>query len=153
MDDNFAGQQSLGRLTMSLLLAESPARREQILAEARRYGYLHVTGHVGSMQVEKVVAAVETASRRSGLIDQDHYRASHALYHAILEALQGVFRGPMALGGVLRTVGLSFAVLRGSRAPGSAADGEWLAVGLYGTIGAPIRGFEHEVMGLGMNHL
>ncbi|MCJ7806800.1 MAG: transcriptional regulator, partial [Clostridia bacterium] len=29
----------------------------------------------------------------------------------------------------------------------------WLAVVLYGTIGAPIKGYEHETIGLGLNHL
>ena len=28
--------------------------------------------------------------------------------------------------------------------------GEWISVGIYGTIGAPIKGFEHEAIGLGI---
>ena len=29
--------------------------------------------------------------------------------------------------------------------------GEWIAVVLYGSIGAPTKGFEHEVIGMGIN--
>ena len=32
-------------------------------------------------------------------------------------------------------------------------EGEWVAVALYGTIGAPVKGSEHEAIGLGINHI
>ncbi|MQL52274.1 hut operon transcriptional regulator HutP [Desulfofundulus thermobenzoicus] len=112
-----------------------------------------VTGQVGSMSVEKVVAAVETAAKREGLIAADHYRGEHALYHAVLEALHGVCRGQLELGSILRTAGLKFAVVAGPRDADRPEEGHWLAVALYGYIGAPRRGFEHEVIGLGINHL
>lgn len=66
------------------------------------------------MDSQKIVAAIETAAKKNGIIQSDVYRESHALYHAIIEALHGVTRGQMQLGSVLRTVGLSFAVLRGN---------------------------------------
>ncbi|PNB66901.1 transcriptional regulator, partial [Pseudomonas sp. FW305-BF6] len=78
------------------------------------------------------------------------YREVHSLYHAILEAIQGVTRGHLQLGGVLRTVGLRFAVVRGKPYK-NANEGDWIAVALYGTIGAPIKGSEHESAGLGIN--
>jgi hut operon positive regulator len=31
--------------------------------------------------------------------------------------------------------------------------GEWVTVCMYGTIGPPIKGFEHETIGLGINHI
>ncbi|OAT81249.1 HutP family protein [Desulfotomaculum copahuensis] len=112
-----------------------------------------ITGQVGSMGIEKVVAAVETAAKREGLIADDHYRGEHALYHAVLEALHGVCRGQLELGSILRTAGLKFAVVAGPKAEDQTAEGRWLAVALYGHIGAPRKGFEHEVIGLGINHL
>ena len=64
-------------------------------------------GKVGSMEAHKVVAAVETAAKKNGLIKTGIYRESHALYHAIMEALQGVTRGQVQLGSVHRTVGIN----------------------------------------------
>ncbi len=104
------------------------------------------------MAAEKIVAAIETAVAREGLL-KDIYRNEHSLYHAVIEAIYGVCRGQLELGNLLRTVGLNFAVVRGLRCPEETTDGEWLAVALYGTIGAPKKGFEHEVCGLGVNHL
>lgn len=145
---------SLGRAALLLALTEDEAARESLIRKLAIGGYRAVCGRVGSMEAHKVVAAVETASRRAGLIRTDVYREEHALYHAILEALQGVCRGQVSLGSILRTVALSFAVVRGPRQPGSLpAEGEWLAVALYGLIGAPNKGWEHEVSGLGIMHV
>lgn len=48
---------------------------------------------------------------------------------------------------------MKFAVVVGPKAEDQAGEGQWLAVALYGSIGAPRKGFEHEVIGLGINHL
>ncbi|OZM57215.1 transcriptional regulator [Lottiidibacillus patelloidae] len=109
-------------------------------------------GKVGSMDSHKVVAAIETAAKKNGIIKTDVYRESHALYHAIMEALHGVTRGQVQLGDVLRTVGLRFAVVRGNPYENE-QEGDWVAVALYGTIGAPVKGLEHETLGLGINHM
>jgi hut operon positive regulator len=69
-----------------------------------------------------------------------------------MEALYGITRGQMQLGSVMRTVGLRFAVVRGNPYEDE-TEGEWLAVAIYGTIGAPIKGLEHETLGLGINHI
>lgn len=126
---------------------------EELIRHAQAQGYRLVRGAVGSMQSEKVVAALETAAKREGLIDPSSYREEHALYHAIVEAMQGIGRGQVLFGEIMRTVGLTFVIARGPRSSRVAADGDWLAVVLYGTIGAPIKGFEHETLGLGINHL
>ena len=52
--------------------------------------YKVVTGKVGSMELKKVISSVETAAKRGGLIHSDIYRETHALYHAIVEAAEGV---------------------------------------------------------------
>ncbi|WP_219914438.1 hut operon transcriptional regulator HutP [Thalassobacillus sp. CUG 92003] len=109
-------------------------------------------GKAGSMNMQKVISAVETAAKRNSIISEDVYRETHALYHAILEALEGVTRGQIAIGDMMRTVGLKFAVVRGKPYERS-GEGEWLAVAFYGTIGAPVKGLEHETMGLGINHI
>ncbi|CAG9620618.1 hut operon transcriptional regulator HutP [Sutcliffiella rhizosphaerae] len=109
-------------------------------------------GKVGSMDSQKVVAAIETAAKREGIIKTEGYRETHALYHAIMDALSGVTRGQVQLGAVMRTVGLRFAVVRGNPYE-DVEEGDWIAVALYGTIGAPVRGSEHETIGLGINHI
>ncbi|WP_223700518.1 hut operon transcriptional regulator HutP [Sutcliffiella deserti] len=109
-------------------------------------------GKVGSMDSQKVVAAVETAAKRENIIKSDGYRETHALYHAIMDAMSGVTRGQVQLGSLMRTVGLRFAVVRGNPYE-EVEEGDWIAVALYGTIGAPVRGSEHETIGLGINHI
>ncbi|GGE58872.1 hut operon transcriptional regulator HutP [Priestia taiwanensis] len=134
----------IGRLAMLLLLEEG----ERPLPE----GWSYCIGKVGAMDEQKVVAAIETAARSNHIIRSNVYRETHALYHAIMEALHGVTRGHFQLGDVLRTVGLRFAIVRGTPYK-EASEGEWIAVALYGTIGAPVKGLEHETMGLGINHI
>jgi hut operon positive regulator len=138
-------------MAIRLALADSEPQPAAI-KEAQEQGYRVVVGRVGSMAAEKIVAAIETAVAREGLL-KDIYRHEHSLYHAVIEAIYGVCRGQLELGNLLRTVGLNFAVVRGLRSAEATTDGEWLAVALYGTIGAPKKGFEHEVCGLGVNHL
>ncbi|MFJ9257696.1 hut operon transcriptional regulator HutP [Bacillus velezensis] len=140
----------IGRLSVLLLLHET--EENQQISRLERDGWKVCLGRVGSMDAHKVVAAIETASKKSGVIQSEGYRESHALYHATTEALHGVTRGEMLLGSLLRTVGLKFAVLRGNPYE-SEAEGDWIAVSLYGTIGAPIKGLEHETFGVGINHI
>lgn len=136
---------TLGRVALLSVLAESP----QTVIEGAR-GYRVVLGHVGTMDVQKIIAAIETAARRENLIGPA-YAEEHALYHAAIEALYGITRGQIALGTMLRTVGLRFSLVRGPRRPGD--DTTWIAVALYGTIGQPVKGMEHEVVGLGIFHV
>lgn len=136
---------TIGRVAVLSVLADDAA---PVIAAAK--GFRVVTGQVGTMDLQKVIAAIETAARREGFINTE-YAEEHALYHATIEALHGVGRGQLALGSVLRTVALRFALVRGPRMPGDHTM--WLAVALYGTIGQPIKGNEHEVVGLGVSHL
>ncbi len=142
----------IGKTAIMYVLADG-SLEEEIKKNAEQKGFQLIKGRVGSMSTEKIFAAVETAAQREGLISKDYYRDTHALYHAILEAFSGICRGQLGLGDILRTVGLMFAVVKGPRTSEQREDGEWLAVVLYGTIGAPIKGYEHETIGLGMNHL
>jgi hut operon positive regulator len=139
----------IGRHAILLLLSDDSTKQ---LAALEQSNWKGCTGKVGSMEAHKVVAAIETAAKKNGVIQADVYRESHSLYHAIIESLHGVTRGQVQLGSVLRTVGLSFAVLRGNPYD-SEQEGDWIAVALYGTIGAPLKGSEHETLGLGINHI
>ena len=142
----------IGKTAIMYALADEELE-EQIKQEAMEKGYTLLKGRVGSMNTEKIFAAVETAAIRENMIRKDHYRDSHALYHAIVDAFIGICRGQLALGNMLRTVGLIFTVARGPRSVDQLDDGDWIAVVLYGTIGAPVKGNEHETIGLGINHL
>ncbi len=143
---------SIGKNAIMYALADGELEK-QFKTTAESNGYKLIKGKVGSMSTEKIFAAVETAAQREGLIREDYYRDTHALYHAILDAFVGICRGQLGLGNMLRTVGLIFTVVRGPRNIENREDGEWLAVVLYGTIGAPVKGYEHETIGLGLNHL
>lgn len=136
----------IGRIALLAVLDSAYAAEIE-----RRYGFKVCLGSVGTMAPNKIVAAIETAAKREGLVDQS-FRQEHALYHSILEALHGVGRGQLIFGEIHRTVGLRFSVVVGPRFPRE-DDGTWLAVAVFGTIGAPVRGFEHEVVGLGIFHM
>lgn len=140
---------TIGKVAVYMTLGDMS---EEDMAAACDQGYRLVAGSVGSMDLKKVIAAIETAARREGVVSAE-YPEDHALYHAIIEALHGVGRGQLALGSILRTAGLRFCVVRGPQVAGDTGRGSWVAVALYGSIGGPIRGNEHECLGLGISHL
>lgn len=144
--------ESIGKIAIMYTLSGEDLE-EKVRGVALEKGYQLIKGKVGSMSTEKIFAAVETAAQREGLIRKDYYRDTHALYHATLDAFVGICRGQLGLESMLRTVGLIFSVVRGPRSTDNLADGDWLAVVLYGTIGAPVKGYEHETIGLGLNHI
>ncbi|WP_419157844.1 hut operon transcriptional regulator HutP [Rossellomorea sp. BNER] len=143
-------QQRIGKSALMLLLIEG--EEEEWNRQFNELNWQYCTGKVGSMDTQKIVSSIETAAKRSGIVDEKLYRDMHALYHAIMEAITGVTRGQTQLGEILRTVGLRFSVVRGTPYK-NPDEGEWVAVALYGTIGAPIKGLEHETIGLGINHM
>ncbi|WP_020007136.1 hut operon transcriptional regulator HutP [Salinicoccus albus] len=142
-------QQAFGKFSALIALTGEKTALE-LMPEYQNFKV--ITGKVGSMDLKKVISSVETAAKRNEMIDGELYRETHALYHAIIEAAEGVTRGKLSVGEVMRTVGLAFSVVRGSPY-GDPAEGEWIAVCFYGTIGAPIKGKEHETLGLGINHI
>jgi hut operon positive regulatory protein len=141
----------IGRNAVLLVLMEAEEEAELIRhLDAQQWRYCK--GKVGSMELQKIVSSIETAAKRNHVVNSELYREMHALYHAVIEAMHGVTRGQIELGDLMRTVGLRFAVGRGKPYE-NREEGEWIAVALYGTIGAPIRGLEHETIGLGINHI
>ncbi|MBU8689687.1 MULTISPECIES: hut operon transcriptional regulator HutP [Priestia] len=143
---------SMGRLTSLLVLLHNTELVEGIEKEINERGYSYTVGKVGAMELSKVVAAIETSAKTNKIINAQSYREVHALYHAILEAIQGVSRGTLQLGDILRTVGLTFSIVRGKIEFSGKSD-EWISVCVYGTIGAPKKGFEHDTLGFGFNHI
>jgi len=143
------GSMKLGKIA-SLLALSSSEDEGELYQIGTELGYKLYKGKVGSMDSTKIFAAVETAAKKEGLV-KALYREEHAIYHSVLEAYNAICRGQLGLGNVLRSVGLVFSIVRGPRIPGDYEDGEWIAVALYGNMGAPIKGFEHEVIGLGIN--
>lgn len=136
----------IGKLAVTLALTDNSDR---VIDHYKTRGYEMIKGHAGAMEASKIYAAVETAVIRNKIIEEK-YHQEHALYHAISEAFNGYCRGPVALDTVLRTTGLVFSVVKGPMSVGDTTNGEWIAVVLYGMIGSPRRGFEHEAIGLGI---
>ncbi len=140
---------SIGKIaTLMALGSESDIRN--IRKKAENGGYKVYKGCVGSMDSAKIFAAIETAAKKEELI-KPLYREEHSIYHSILDAYSAICRGQEGLGAVLRTAGLVYSIVRGPRIPEEINDGEWVAVVLYGNMGAPTKGYEHEVIGLGVN--
>lgn len=143
---------SMGKLTSLLALLQNSESVKEIEQELISRGYQYTVGKVGAMDLSKVVSAIETSAKSKGIVNANSYREVHALYHAILEAIQGVGRGTVQFGDILRTVGLTFSIVRGN-IDFSGYGGEWISVCVYGTIGAPKKGFEHDALGFGFNHI
>lgn len=142
----------LGKLTMLLVMMQKTPAADDIQRELERRGAKWTVGRVGAMDLNKVIASIETNAKSHAIIDADSYREVHALYHAILEAVQGVGRGTVQFGEIMRTVGLTYSIVRGE-IDTEGYSGDWISVCIYGTIGAPKKGFEHEAVGFGFNHI
>lgn len=143
---------NMGIGKLALTLAITDGNDDKLRVKYEKDGYRLIKGRVGTMDAGRIFAAVETAVIREKLINEN-YHEEHALYHAISEAFNGYCRGPVALDNVLRTTGMVFSVVRGSLSVGDKKNGEWIAVVLYGHIGSPRRGFEHEAIGLGIQSI
>ncbi len=151
MEINNIKLNTIGKASMFIAMA-SEEELPIYLDLAYQNDFKVCVGQAGSMEFKKIVATIETAAENQHLIGSSYWE-KHALYHAILESFHGVCRGELELGNVLRTVGVRFAVVKGKRNFEHEDQNEWISVALYGTIGAPIKGSEHEVVGLGINHI
>lgn len=140
----------IGKIAISLAISDM--NEDKIIERYQKKGYSLIKGHVGAMDASKIYAAVETAVFRHNIV-RENYHEEHALYHAISEAFNGYCRGPVALESVLRTTGLVFTVVRGNLIVNEKKSEEWIAVVLYGLIGSPRRGFEHEAIGMGIQSI
>lgn len=143
----------IGRLTILLLVA-SMTEEQKMMKKILSYGYKACTGKAGTMNSKELIAAIETTAKREDLILSNSYREEHALYHTSINALKGLCRGEIGIGNFLRTVGVKFVIMRGPLDTKQKEDrGEWISVGIYGMIGAPIKGFEHEAIGMEINSI
>ncbi len=142
----------IGKLTI-LLLISSENEEKDLIKRINQLGYKYCTGKAGTMDSKALIAAIETTAKREEVILKNSYREEHALYHTALNALRGLCRGEIGIGNLLRTVGVKFVVLRGPMDTTKKDLGEWISVGIYGMIGAPIKGFEHEAIGLEINDI
>lgn len=145
----------IGKLTIQLVISSEEDEKE-LIKKITQLGYKYAIGKAGTMDSKSIIAAIETTAKRKGIIiNSSAYREEHALYHTTINALKGLCRGEIGIGSLLRTVGVKFVILRGPMDTDNAKKdlGEWLSVGIYGMIGAPIKGFEHEAIGLEINDI
>ena len=142
----------IGHLTISLLISSEEEEKE-LLKKISTLGYKVCQGKAGTMDSKELIAAIETTAKREGIYQTGCYREEHALYHTALNALRGFCRGEIGIGNFLRTIGVKFVVLRGPIDTTRSDLGEWVSVGIYGMIGAPIKGFEHEAIGLEIKNI
>lgn len=114
--------------------------------------YRAAIGRVGTMDTQDVYASVLTVAERAKLLDPG-LNDAHALYHATHDALLGILRDPAGLGPTLRTTALVYAILRGPRKLELRGERDWIAVAMFGSIGAPRPAWEHDAVGLGVYNL
>ncbi len=142
----------IGKLTISLLISSEEEEKE-LFKKVRNLGYKICIGKAGTMDSKEIIAAIETTAKREGIFCAGCYRDEHTIYHTTLSALKGLCRGEIGIGNFLRTVGVKFVILRGPLDTKRSDLGEWISVGIYGMVGAPIKGFEHEAIGLEINNI
>lgn len=144
----------LGKIAVLLALAEED--EEQLVMDLiKKRGYTFIKGHVGTMDPKKIFSSIEVGAIKEGII-KNYYHDEHALYHATLEALNGYCRGQIGLESVLRSTGLTYSIVRGNLQydeKNTASTKPWIAICLYGKIGSPRKGFEHDAIGLGVNSI
>jgi hut operon positive regulatory protein len=114
--------------------------------------YRAAIGRVGTMDTQDIYSAVLTVAERAKLLDSG-LNDAHALYHATHDALLGILRDPAGLGPTLRTTALLYAILRGPRLLELQGERDWIAVAMFGSIGAPRPAWEHDAVGLGIYNL
>lgn len=114
--------------------------------------YRAAIGRVGTMDTQDIYSAVLTVAERAKLLDPG-LNDAHALYHATHDALLGILRDPAGLGPTLRTTALLYAILRGPRKLELRGERDWIAVAMFGSIGAPRPAWEHDAVGLGIYNL
>lgn len=153
MGEASASSFPIGKLAILLAVLQEHEWKKIVEQELHTRDFRYTIGRVGAMDMIKVIAAIETAAKNNNIIDSNSYREVHSLYHAIIETIQSIGRGIVQFGDILRTVGLTFAIVRGKMSGSVEHAGEWIAVCAYGTIGAPKKGFEHEAIGFGFNHI
>ncbi|ATA58861.1 hypothetical protein B4109_0370 [Geobacillus stearothermophilus] len=85
-------QARIGRQALLLAMLDE-GEEGPVLSQLEALSWRYCQGRVGAMEPHKIVAAIETAAKRHGVVDGGLYREMHALYHAILEAVHGVTRG------------------------------------------------------------
>ena len=139
-------KRGIGKIALLIALSDDV---NELKTHYENKNYVIYKGQAGSMDAKKIVAAIETAASREDII-RENYHEEHALYHAIIEALSGYCRGQVMLGEVLRSAGLTFTIVRGTLIQDEPSSGNWIAVVLYGNIGSPRKGFEHEAIGMGI---
>ena len=139
-------KRGIGKIALLIALSDD---MNELKTHYENKNYVIYKGQAGSMDAKKIVAAIETAASREDII-RENYHEEHALYHAIIEALSGYCRGQVMLGEVLRSAGLTFTIVRGTLIQDEPSSGNWIAVVLYGNIGSPRKGFEHEAIGMGI---
>lgn len=139
----------IGKITLLLTLADD---YKDMKDKYENLGYTVYKGNIGSMDSKKIVSAIETAACREDII-RENYHEEHALYHAIVEALSGYCRGQVVLGELQRTAGITYTIVRGNLITNDKSSGEWISVVLYGQIGSPRKGFEHEAIGMGIQSI
>lgn len=139
-------KRGIGKIALLLAINDDI---EELKTYYENKNYMIYKGQAGSMDPKRIVAAIETAAFREDLI-RENYHEAHALYHAIIESLSGYCRGQVMLGEVLRSAGLTFTIVRGMLMEDKPSSGYWIAVVLYGQIGSPRKGFEHEAIGMGI---
>src|SRR6056297_2076973 len=138
----------IGKIALSIAIADKE-EKNSLIEEYSKQNYHILTGQAGSMDSKNIIAAIETTAMRKDFI-RENYREEHALYHATMEAFTGYCRGQVELGEVLRSTGLVFTLVRGNLIAGDKSSGDRIAVVLFGQIGSPRHGFEHEAIGMGI---
>jgi len=139
----------IGKLTISLLI--SSEEEKELFKKVSDLGYKVCIGKAGTMDSKEIIAAIETTAKREGVFPAGCYREEHVVYHTVLNALKGLCRGEIGIGNFLKTIGVKFVVLKGPIDTTRNDLGEWISVGIYGMVRAPIKGFEHEAIGLDIN--
>ncbi len=143
---------TMGKLTSLLVLLHNNEAGEMIKKELNKENCRYTVGSIESIDLNKVISVIETNAKTNGIINSESYSERNTLYHTILEAVQGVGRGTIQVGDLLKEIDLTYGIVRGKNKKISAGN-DWIGVCIYGRSDSPEKGIEQETLGLGFNHL
>lgn len=143
---------TMGKLTSLLVLLHNNEAGELIKKQLNMENCRYTVGSIGSIDLNKVISVIEASAETKGIINSDSYNERNTLYHTILEAVQGVGRGTIQVGDLLKKVDLTYGIVRGKNKKISTGN-DWIGVCIYGRSDSEEKGIEQETLGLGFNHL
>ena len=142
---------TMGKLTSLLVLLHNNEAGEVIKKQLKKEKYKYTVGNVESIDLNKIITAIEASAKINGIINSTSFRERNILNQTILEAIQGVSKGAIQIGDLFKKVNLTFSIVKGQNEQLERGS-DWIGVCIYGQSISSENTIVEETLGLGFNH-